>query len=71
MTVTSPVNPKLAQTRFTVLGTMEGKYSLVEVDLLTGRTHQIRVHMASIGHPIIGDPTYGNVKVNAIFEEKY
>ena len=48
MTVTGPVNPKLAQTRFRVLGTMNGKYSLVEVDLLTGRTHQIRVHFASI-----------------------
>lgn len=71
MTVTSPVNPKLAQTRFRVLGTMNGKYSLVEVDLLTGRTHQIRVHMASIWHPIVGDQTYGNEKINAEFEEKY
>lgn len=34
--------------------------SLVELDLLTGRTHQIRVHLASIGHPIIGDRKYGS-----------
>ena len=33
-------------------------WSLLEVDLLTGRTHQIRVHLASIGHPIAGDPVY-------------
>ena len=33
--------------------------SLLELDLDTGRTHQIRVHMASIGHPVIGDPVYG------------
>lgn len=37
-----------------------GNYSLVEIDLVTGRTHQIRVHMRAIGHPIVGDPLYGN-----------
>lgn len=35
------------------------KYTLVSVTLETGRTHQIRVHLQSIGHPILGDPTYG------------
>lgn len=35
---------------------------LVELKLETGRTHQIRVHMAEIGHPLIGDPVYGNLK---------
>ncbi len=34
-------------------------YTLVEVELKTGRTHQIRVHMSSIGHPVVGDSTYG------------
>jgi 23S rRNA pseudouridine1911/1915/1917 synthase len=34
-------------------------YSLVELDLKTGRTHQIRVHMAYIQHPVVGDPLYG------------
>ena len=37
-----------------------GDYSLVELDLITGRTHQIRVHLASIGHPIVGDEKYGD-----------
>lgn len=37
------------------------KYSLVELDLQTGRTHQIRVHMKSIHHPVVGDPLYGKV----------
>ena len=35
-------------------------WSLLEVDLLTGRTHQIRVHLASIGHPVAGDPVYAS-----------
>jgi 23S rRNA-/tRNA-specific pseudouridylate synthase len=33
--------------------------SLVEIDIRTGRTHQIRIHLASIGHPILGDRRYG------------
>ncbi len=45
-------------TRYRVLDSSK-KYSLVEVDLLTGRTHQIRAHMASIGTPLAGDTKYG------------
>ena len=41
--------------------------SLVEVDLLTGRTHQIRAHFAHIGHPLLGDGKYGSNKVNREF----
>ena len=37
-------------------------FSYVELTLFTGRTHQIRVHMASIGHPLLGDPIYGPAK---------
>ena len=36
--------------------------SLLEVELLTGRTHQIRVHLKSIGHPLVGDPVYGEAR---------
>ena len=44
--------------------------SLVEVDLLTGRTHQIRAHFASIGHPLLGDGKYGTNKLNKEFGYK-
>jgi 23S rRNA pseudouridine1911/1915/1917 synthase len=36
-----------------------GKFALVEVKIETGRTHQIRVHMSSLGHPVVGDALYG------------
>ncbi|RJU25135.1 MULTISPECIES: RluA family pseudouridine synthase [unclassified Streptococcus] len=49
---------KPALTRFHVLERF-GDYSLVELQLETGRTHQIRVHMAYIGHPVAGDEVYG------------
>lgn len=51
-------NSKRAVTHFSVLKRYAG-YTLVELELETGRTHQIRVHMAYIGHPVIGDPVYG------------
>jgi len=41
------------------LDTAFGKFTLVEVKIDTGRTHQIRVHMASRGHPVVGDALYG------------
>ena len=49
---------KEALTEYNVL-TSNLKYSLVDVTLHTGRTHQIRVHMAYIGHPVAGDAVYG------------
>lgn len=51
-------NGKNAVTHFKVLEQYPG-YSLIECQLETGRTHQIRVHMAYIGHPLAGDPLYG------------
>ena len=47
-----------AVTLFKVLAVLKNK-TLVECELKTGRTHQIRVHMRSIGHPVVGDPLYG------------
>lgn len=45
-----------------------GDYSLVEVQIITGRTHQIRVHFAGIGHPVCGDKMYGDKTINAKLE---
>jgi 23S rRNA pseudouridine1911/1915/1917 synthase len=47
-----------ARTRLTTLATAAG-VALVELDLETGRTHQIRVHLKSVGYPLVGDPVYG------------
>jgi 23S rRNA pseudouridine1911/1915/1917 synthase len=51
-------NGRHARTRYATERDL-GRYTLVRATLETGRTHQIRVHMASIGHPVLGDPVYG------------
>jgi 23S rRNA pseudouridine1911/1915/1917 synthase len=48
-----------------------GDYTYVRVFLLTGRTHQIRVHFSAIGFPLVGDETYGREKINHQFEQHY
>ena len=58
-TTDSPVRGKDAKTAYRVLRQMDG-YALLDVRIYTGRTHQIRVHMLSIGHPLLGDPIYGS-----------
>ena len=56
-------NGKHAVTHYTVLDPLNNKYTYIQCNLETGRTHQIRVHMASIGHPLLGDQVYGPAKV--------
>nr|WP_229725313.1 RluA family pseudouridine synthase [Paenibacillus abyssi] len=58
-------NGKHAVTHFRVLERF-GDYTLMELQLETGRTHQIRVHMKYIGHPLAGDPVYGRSKTIAL-----
>lgn len=62
---------KPALTRFHRIKSYTCGFSLVEAELLTGRTHQLRVHFAAIGHPIVGDSKYGDFKVNENFEKLY
>lgn len=60
------------ETAYSPVATNE-KWNLtyLEVELKTGKTHQIRAHLSSIGHPIIGDPKYGDEKVNDNFKKTY
>lgn len=57
-------------TKYDLLFAGDG-YSFLDVELVTGRTHQIRAHLAHVGLPIIGDPKYGSVKINRAFGKKY
>ena len=52
-------NGREAITHYRVLERLQGKYTYIECTLETGRTHQIRVHMSSIQHPLLGDAVYG------------
>ena len=59
MAVVTDARGRSAVTRYRVERRFADHAALIECRLLTGRTHQIRVHLAHIGHPLIGDPTYG------------
>lgn len=67
----SPTNlTKTMITKYNVID-YSNKNTLVEVELKTGRTHQIRAHMAYIGHPLIGDGKYGDNRVNTQYKQKH
>ena len=69
-TVRVAKNGKTAKTVYKLVKKYD-EYSLLDVTLLTGRTHQIRVHMAYINHPIVGDAKYGDFEANRLFKQKY
>lgn len=58
------------ETAYRPLKSSEG-ITLLEVHLITGKTHQIRAHLASVGHPIVGDYKYGNKKINETYRKDY
>ncbi|PCI25507.1 hypothetical protein COB57_02210 [Candidatus Peregrinibacteria bacterium] len=65
-------NGKDSHTKFnTLFYNKEENVSFVEVEILTGRMHQIRIHMSSIGHPVVGDILYGDEKMNKHFASTY
>ena len=72
MTISSHFDAKPAVTHFEVIQNykyLDTYYSLLKVNIETGRTHQIRVHMQAIDHPIVADQKYGNQKTNQDFKK--
>ena len=69
-TVRVQVGAKAAVSLFTPVQFFRNRASVVEVDLETGRTHQIRVHAAHVGHPVAGDEKYGDKDFNARMREE-
>ena len=59
-------NGKESETFYKVLKT-DGVHSLVELRPVSGRTHQLRVHMKYLGHPIVGDTVYGGEKADRLY----
>lgn len=63
---------RAAKTEYKVIKTINSKFALIEAAPLTGRTHQIRVHLSALGHPIVGDRLYGSkIKIKRQFLHAY
>lgn len=72
MCVLDSLNARNALTHFSVEDVFEDPLStLLDIQIITGRTHQIRVHLESIGHPVVGDNLYGREKENKNFFQNF
>jgi len=71
MTSKNPLNPKIALSNWELIAYIDNKYSLLKINIETWRTHQIRVHLASIYHPIVWDKLYWDSKINMEVFKKY
>lgn len=69
--VSIDINGEGIETSFVPIESLKGNMTYLEVELITGKTHQIRAHLASIHHPLIGDTKYGNDKCNQEVRKKY
>lgn len=65
-----PIDDKKAQSQYEVVATTPspkfGVLNLIQLNPITGRRHQLRKHLLQLGHPIVGDPDYGNIELNTI-----
>lgn len=66
----TPSGPRRAETRWRLLASDRG-FSLLELELGTGRMHQIRIHLAGLGHPILGDDRHGDFPLNKRLAREY
>lgn len=77
ITEADPGEGKEIYTKYRTLGVSDSlselgkRFSLLEVELVTGRSHQIRAHFASLGHPLAGDVKYGDKTINEFYRKKF